>query len=95
MKHLYVSVVLLFCFQFGFGQVAFQEHLIIEPAAHSPQYLDIADIDGDGDLDVFSISSQDEKLAWYENTDGNGSFGSQQIISNSLNYLSSLCSADF
>ncbi len=77
------------------AQVEFQERLVIEPAAASPQYLNTADIDGDGDLDVFSISSQDEKLAWYENTDGNGDFGSQHLISNSLNYLTALCSADF
>ena len=95
MKQFYTTVILVFCLQFGFGQIGFEEHLIIEPAAYSPQYLDISDIDGDGDSDVFSISSQDGKLAWYENIDGNGNFGNQQIISNSLNYLKSLCSADF
>ncbi|SDI45103.1 T9SS type A sorting domain-containing protein [Winogradskyella thalassocola] len=95
MKQFYTTIILVFCLQFGFGQVEFQEHLIIEPAAHSPQYLNSADIDGDGDLDIFSISSQDEKLAWYENSDGNGTFEDQQIISNSLGYLKALCSADF
>lgn len=95
MKQVYTTVILVFCLQFGFGQVDFQAHLIIEPAAHSPQYLNSADIDGDGDLDVFSISSQDGKLAWYENSDGSGNFGGQQIISNSLGYLKALCSADF
>ncbi len=39
------------------------------------------DLDGDGDMDVLSASSTDDKIAWYENTDGQGSFGSQQIIS--------------
>ena len=41
-----------------------------------------ADLDGDGDFDVLSASGGDDKIAWYEN-DGNGNFGSQQIISTS------------
>ncbi len=39
-----------------------------------------ADIDGDGDLDVLSASWADDKIAWYENTDGTGSIGPQQVI---------------
>ena len=31
-----------------------------------------ADVDGDGDLDVLSASFNDDKIAWYENTDGSG-----------------------
>ena len=40
-----------------------------------------ADMDGDGDTDVLSVSFTDDKLAWYENTDGAGGFGAQQVIS--------------
>lgn len=47
-------------------------------AAHS---VYATDIDGDGDIDVLSASSGDNKIAWYENTDGQGNFGAQQIIS--------------
>jgi len=36
------------------------------------------DIDGDGDIDVLSASSQDDKIAWYEN-DGNENFTSHTI----------------
>lgn len=95
MKHIYVLAILVFGLQFGFAQVTFEEHLVLQAAANSPEYLNTADIDGDGDLDVFSVSSADQKLAWYENIDGNGNFGDQQIISNTLGYLGSLCSADF
>lgn len=41
-----------------------------------------ADLDSDGDMDVLSSSSYppNNKIAWYENTDGQGSFGEIQII---------------
>ncbi|MBK6524077.1 MAG: VCBS repeat-containing protein [Crocinitomicaceae bacterium] len=38
------------------------------------------DIDGDGDPDVVSSSSTDDKIAWYENL-GDGVFGAQKTIS--------------
>ncbi len=44
-----------------------------------------ADLDGDGDMDVLSASEGDNKIAWYENLDGLGSFGNQNIITQSLN----------
>ncbi|MFK7784075.1 MAG: FG-GAP repeat domain-containing protein, partial [Crocinitomicaceae bacterium] len=37
------------------------------------------DIDGDGDLDVFSASANDGKIAWYENF-GNGELSRQWVI---------------
>ncbi|GER57962.1 hypothetical protein ULMA_00700 [Patiriisocius marinus] len=39
------------------------------------------DMDGDGDNDVLSASFSDNKIAWYQNTDGKGTFGPQLIIS--------------
>jgi len=41
-----------------------------------------ADIDNDGDMDVLSASRDDDRIAWYENTDGLGTFGPQQTITN-------------
>lgn len=38
-----------------------------------------ADLDGDGDMDIISASSGDEKIAWYANEGMNG-FGTQRII---------------
>ncbi|WP_431109263.1 T9SS type A sorting domain-containing protein [Winogradskyella poriferorum] len=52
------------------------------------------DIDGDGDMDVLSASRNDNKIAWYENTDGQGTFGPQQIISNEVDYAFSVYSED-
>ena len=46
--------------------------------------VDAADLDGDGDQDVIAITgtSYDKSIIWYENTDGQGSFGTGQFISN-------------
>ena len=52
-----------------------------------------ADIDGDGDLDVLSASSADNKLTWYENN-GNASF-TAKTISSLEDQPSSLSAADF
>ena len=53
-----------------------------------------ADIDGDGDIDVLSASSLDDKVAWYENTDGLGTFGAQRIISTNADSAKSVHAAD-
>ncbi|MGD8782233.1 MAG: VCBS repeat-containing protein [Ignavibacteria bacterium] len=41
-----------------------------------------ADIDNDGDSDILSASFGDNKIHWFENTDGNGSFSPQKLITN-------------
>ncbi len=37
-------------------------------------------------MDVFSASATDDKIAWYENTNGQGNFGAQQVISTNFDY---------
>lgn len=46
-------------------------------------FVNTVDIDGDGDLDIISTSYVDRKLAWYENTDGQGTFTTEHEISSS------------
>jgi len=53
-----------------------------------------SDIDGDGDIDVLSASALDNKIAWYENLDGLGSFGTQQIIDINAEGAESVSAAD-
>ena len=40
-----------------------------------------ADLDGDGDLDVLVSFQNDDKVSWYENTDGNGTTSTDQALS--------------
>ena len=53
------------------------------------------DVDGDNDMDVLSQSSPDMKIVWYENLDGAGNFGPQQIVSTEANGPRSLYATDF
>jgi len=52
-----------------------------------------ADLDEDGDQDMLSASSQDNKIAWYENN-GDGDFGAQQLISGRVAEARSVYAAD-
>ncbi|MFA9401393.1 MAG: FG-GAP repeat domain-containing protein, partial [Acidobacteriota bacterium] len=70
------------------------EENVISTAADGAVSVFAADVDGDGDLDVLSASFADDKIAWYENTDGAGSFGSQQVISTAAVGARSVYAAD-
>jgi len=55
-----------------FAQTTFGPQQVITTAAEHPNSVYAADLDSDGDIDVLSASAGDEKIAWYENTDGAG-----------------------
>ncbi|MFH2140991.1 MAG: FG-GAP-like repeat-containing protein, partial [Bacteroidota bacterium] len=67
------------------GQGAFGVQQIITTIADGARRVYASDIDSDGDIDVLSASIGDSKIAWYENVDGNGTFGAQQIITTNVN----------
>ena len=56
----------------GFGP-----QLVITTVAAGTVYVYAADLDDD----ALSASRSDDEIAWYENTDGAGGFGAQQVIS--------------
>ncbi len=58
----------------------FSPRQIISTQAMGANSVIACDIDLDGDPDLVSASRYDDKLAWYENLDGQGSFGAQQLI---------------
>ena len=50
----------------GTSSPSFTEHVITTNTNHA-RSVHAADVDGDGDIDVLSASSLDNKIAWYEN----------------------------
>ncbi|MGB1308377.1 MAG: T9SS type A sorting domain-containing protein [Oceanihabitans sp.] len=67
---------------------------IISTNADGAASVFVADLDNDGDMDAVSASSNDNKIAWYKNTDGLGNFGAEQIITTNANGASSVTGAD-
>ncbi len=76
------------------GQGSFGPQQIITTTADSTRSLYAADLDNDGDMDVLAAIEDDDKIAWYENTDGQGNFGNQQIINASADAASSVYAVD-
>ena len=76
------------------GKGTFGSQQIVSTSANGARSVFAADLDGDGDMDLASASYGDNKIAWYENTDGKGTFGSQQIVSTSANGARSVFAAD-
>ncbi|NCP84256.1 MAG: T9SS type A sorting domain-containing protein [Bacteroidetes bacterium] len=55
----------------------------------------LVDINNNNSLDVFSASPGDNTLAWYENTQGDGSAWTKHIISSNLTGVQKLAATDF
>ena len=72
----------------------FGSQQIITTNANQATSVYATDIDGDGDMDALSASQDDDKIAWYENTDGQGNFGSQQIITTNADKAISVYAID-
>lgn len=58
-------------------------HIILEMGDYANGIF-VADVDGDNDMDVFSASPYINEVAWFENLDGQGTFGTKNIITNTL-----------
>lgn len=76
------------------GAGMFGPQQVISTAASRAYAVYAADLDGDGDLDVLSASNLDDKIAWYENTDGAGAFSSENIISTNVDAARDVITAD-
>lgn len=66
------------------GTGSFSGMNLISSNVVNPRNIFAADLDMDGDLDIVSTSLGDNKVAWYENIDGNGTFNSQQLVSSEV-----------
>ena len=75
------------------GNGNFSSQKIISDQADGASSLSIADIDGDGDMDIISASDF-LGLAWYENLDGQGNFSTTKIIDNTISNSRSVVAVD-
>ena len=99
MKTLFnVFLFLILSTNFLSSQIDFEELNIVNEnsdiRARGANNAKSYDIDGDGDLDILFTSWQDNKVGWYQNTDGQGNFGGQKIISNTAFTALSVFAAD-
>jgi hypothetical protein len=76
------------------GQGSFGSAHTISSSVINAYAVCTADLDGDGDHDVLSGSLFDSKLAWYENIDGQGNFGNQNLIAHNFYGVASVHTAD-
>ena len=66
------------------GQGQFGPQRVITTDVTQPRAVAAADLDGDGDTDIMAASygygGLGDEVAWYENTDGQGTFGEPQVL---------------
>ncbi|AFL81939.1 hypothetical protein Aeqsu_2482 [Aequorivita sublithincola DSM 14238] len=93
-KLLFIAT-LLFSFSIN-AQIDFEPHVTVDDTGgtNGANSVFVADLDGDGDLDMISASGNDDKIAWYENTDGQGNFGPQKKISETVLGATSVFAVD-
>lgn len=70
------------------------EHDVAHDTSKIDDRVAVADIDGDGDLDVFSAPISTHFIEWWENTDGVGATWVQHELEDCFDMTSSLVSAD-
>lgn len=75
------------------GQGTFSNPILITDSVQSIQYFEVADLDGDDDLDIASASKVDNKIAWFENL-GDGNFISEIILNSNMPGASSIFAGD-
>jgi len=71
---------------------AFSDQILISDMDNDVQSIKAADLDGDGDMDVFLATAG--TISWYENTDGLGNFSSAKMINPAANGGRSVTAAD-
>ena len=88
----------------GSHTIAWQENLdgngtfgpqnIVSATLDQTTYVNTADLDGDGDIDVFGNAPSIGYIAWFENLDGLGNFSSEIIITSNVDNPSEVHAAD-
>ncbi len=80
----------------GLGDFNDGQHIVTDIQSYTPS-VHSADLDNDGDIDILSASDyfgSQYNLSWYENIDGQGTFGDQITIDSGLVGISGIETAD-
>jgi len=90
--------------QFGDNSLSWYENLegtgsfgaqrVISTDLFLPTGVVAADFDRDGDLDLVVAHSSEDSVGWFENLDGLGTFGSEQVITTNADGASQVATAD-
>jgi hypothetical protein len=75
------------------GVVSFSP-LVVATDAMRVRDVNVADLDNDGDLDLYSATDGDNTVAWYENLNGSGAAWAKRIVSRTVQYPRSTYAAD-
>ncbi|WP_296382883.1 T9SS type A sorting domain-containing protein [Winogradskyella sp.] len=76
------------------GTGSFSSRITIAITENGVSSVFAGDLDGDGDMDVAAALSGDDKIVWYENTDGLGMFGTEQILTTTADFAARVRIAD-
>ena len=66
----------------------------VSSAFNGARFVDAADLDGDGDLDLFGAAASDDLVSWWENTSGDASAWTQHPVDIDFNFAMHLHAAD-
>jgi len=76
------------------GQGDFGPQQFITTTLITPFMVFAIDLDNDGDPDILSASGTDDKVVWFENMDGLGTFGPEKVITTLTDNPRSVYAAD-
>ncbi len=74
------------------AQNPFERSILLKdvfPSSTSTSFVEMVDLDGDGDNDVVA-AARSNSLVWYENLDGQGTFGNLNLISGNISNIHAL-----
>ena len=88
------GLIFLFCCFFTQAQSGFGPAQQIDEFGFQTTKVYASDLDNDGDMDVLVSGQNANTIAWYENLDGNGTFGSVNYVIQSFQHTQFLSTAD-